>query len=83
MQCTEPVFTADAGVSADFLERHLSLYLNVKDIFATNVNQWENTNPYLSTTGTARNSSRYISLGVTLRFGKLELESRARKQSEQ
>ena len=83
MQCTEPVFTADAGVSADLLKQRLSLYLNVKDIFATNVNQWENANPYLATTGTTTYSSRYVSVGVTLRLGKMELESQARQHSEQ
>lgn len=82
MQYTGALFTADAGVSADFWERKLSLYLNIKDIFATNVQQWENTNPYLGTTGTSSTSSRYISLGLTLRFGKLELESQARKHDE-
>lgn len=79
MQYNAPVFTADAGVSADFFKRRLSVYLNVKDIFASNVNQWENANPYLVTTGIASSSSRYISLGLTFRFGKLELENQARK----
>lgn len=79
MQYKEPLFTADAGFSADFWERKLSLYLNIKDIFASNVQKWENTNPYLNTSGSSSSSSRYVSLGLTLRFGKMELESQARK----
>lgn len=79
LQYKEPVFTADAGLSADFWERKLSLYLNIKDIFASYVQQWENTNPYLQTSGSSSSSSRYVSLGLTLRFGKMELENQARK----
>lgn len=82
MQYGEPIFTADAGVSADLWQRRLSLYLNIKDIFASNVQQWGIVNPYLATTGRRSASSRYVSVGVTFRFGKLELESRARKHEE-
>lgn len=82
MQYSEPIFTADAGVSADLWQRRLSLYLNIKDIFASNVQQWGIANPYLATTGRRSASSRYVSVGVTFRFGKLELESRARKHEE-
>ena len=46
------------------------------DIFASNVQQWGIANPYLATTGRRSASSRYVSVGVTFRFGKLELESR-------
>lgn len=82
MQYSGPLFTADAGLSADFFERRLSLYLNIRDIFASNVQEWENTNPYFNTQGSSSSSSRYVSVGLTLRFGKMDLESQARTHNE-
>lgn len=78
MNIHEPVFRTDLGVSADLLDRKLSLYLNVKDIFGSYGEEWLTTNPYLSGGGQRRYSSQYISFGVTLRFGKMELEQQAR-----
>ncbi len=78
----DPFFTTDLGVSADLLDRHLSLYLNVKDVFNTYSRSTANTNPYLSSNSTTRYSSRYISFGVTVRLGKMELESKARGRVE-
>ena len=82
MQYSGPLFTADAGLSADFFERRLSLYLNIRDIFASTVQEWENTNPYFNTQGSSSSSSRYVSVGLTLRFGKMDLESQARTHNE-
>lgn len=78
MNIHEPEFRTDLGVSADLLDRKLSLYLNVKDIFGSYGEEWQTTNPYLSGGGQRRYSSQYISFGVTLRFGKMELENQAR-----
>ena len=78
----DPFFTTDLGVSADLLDRHLSLYLNVKDVFNTYSRSSANTNPYLSSNSTTRYSSRYISFGVTVRLGRMELESKARGRVE-
>ena len=68
----------DLGMSADFWDRRLSLYFNAHDLF--NWNRWGTTviNPYYSSTSDDKYNSRYISFGATLRFGKMELESRAR-----
>jgi outer membrane receptor protein involved in Fe transport len=74
----DPFFITDLGVSADLLDRHLSLYLNVKDVFNTYSRSTANTNPYIASGSTTRYSSRYISFGLTLRLGKMELESQAR-----
>lgn len=67
----------DLGMSADFFDRKLSLYFNASDIF--NWNSWGSTNinPYNTTTSDSKYTSRYVTFGVTLRFGKMELESRA------
>ena len=78
MNIHEPVFRTDLGVSADLFKRRLSLYLNVKDIFGSYAEGWQTTNPYYIGGGRRTASSQYVSLGLTLRFGKMELESQAR-----
>ena len=64
-------------MSADFFDRKLSLYFNASDIF--NWNSWgtTNINPYNTTISDSKYKSRYVTFGVTLRLGKMELESRA------
>lgn len=74
----KPVFKTDIGISTDLMDRRLSLYLNVKDIFASYTQSAVSTNPYNSNNSSNSYSSRYISFGVTLRLGKMELESQAR-----
>lgn len=82
LNSSEPSFRADLGLGADLMDRKLSLYLNVKDIFNSYASEWNNTNPYYSGSSRSTSSSRYISLGFVLRFGKLELENQARKREE-
>lgn len=76
----------NCGVRADFFKRKLSAYINVQDIFnwgKTIGSGSSNTNPYLlSETNTYTLNSRYISAGITLRFGKMELENRSKEGSE-
>ena len=76
----------NCGVRADFFKRKLSAYINVQDIFnwgKTIGSGSSNTNPYLlSETNNRTLNSRYISAGITLRFGKMELENRSKEGSE-
>ena len=76
----------NCGVRADFFKRKLSAYVNVQDIFnwgKTIGTGSSNTNPYLlSESNSYTLNSRYISAGITLRFGKMELENRSREGSE-
>ncbi|MBR1549118.1 MAG: TonB-dependent receptor [Bacteroidales bacterium] len=69
----------DLGVSSDFFDRQLSVFLNVNDIFG--MAEWgENTTaPAYQTTGSQSYDSRFVSLGLTWRIGKMELESKARQ----
>ena len=71
------------GARSDFFNRRMSVFINVQDLF-----NWggrygsgsTNTNPYYITDSTRKmTNSRYISAGVTFRFGKLELEQRAKE----
>ena len=69
----------DFGVSSDFFDRKLSVYLNVNDIFG--LAEWgQNTiAPQYQTTGSTQFDSRFVSLGLTWRIGKMDLEGKARQ----
>ena len=73
------------GARSDFFKRRLSVFVNIQDIFNWGARYGSgstNTNPYfLSDSSTKMVNSRYISAGVTLRFGKLELEQKAKEGS--
>ena len=82
---TKARYFLNMGVRSDFFKRKLSVFVNVQDLF-----NWggrfgsgsENTNPYyLSSTTNKMLNSRYISAGITLRFGKMELEKEAKEGS--
>ena len=76
---TVPYKGIDFGLSSDFFDRQLSVYLNVNDIFGWT--EWgENTTaPQYQTTGSEHFDSRFVSLGLTWRIVKMELESKARQ----
>ncbi len=71
------------GLRSDFFKRRLSVFVNVQDIFnwgAEIGSGSTNTNPYYLSDSTRKMlNSRYISAGFTLRFGKMELEQRAKE----
>lgn len=76
----------NCGVRSDFFKRKLSVFVNVNDIF-----NWgkrigggaSTSNPYyLSDSKTVTLNSRSISAGLTLRFGKMELERSAKAGGE-
>ncbi len=79
---TRPSYSFDFGLNADFFKRKLSVYINVNDLFNWNAHQSESNNPYYITTSTSKYVSRSISAGITLRFGKMELESKASQGSQ-
>lgn len=74
---TKPRYGINCGLRADFLNRKISVHLNVNDIFNWNANKSESTNPYYQYISTSKSISRTISAGITFRFGKMELESKA------
>ena len=83
MSVRKPRYSLNMGVRSDFFKRKLSVFVNVQDIF-----NWggrigsgsENTNPYyLSDSTNKMVNSTYISAGITLRFGKMELEKSAKE----
>ena len=75
----KPSYSINCGLRADFFDKKMSVHLNVNDIF--NWNKWDNntSNPYYISYSSFKFNSRSISAGVTFRFGKMELERRAKQ----
>ena len=69
----------NAGLRADFFDRKLSVYVNANDIFNWNSFGQTNYSPYVQSTSNYKYNSRSIAVGLTFRFGKMELEQRARQ----
>ena len=79
-------YRLNGGIRADFFKRKLSVFVNIQDIFNWGKrigNEKNNTNPYYVQESVMRTlNSRYVSAGLTLRFGKMELESKTKSGSE-
>lgn len=78
----KPSYAINCGLRADFFNKKMSVYLNANDIF--NWNKWDNDtyNPYYISYSSYKFNSRSVSIGVLFRFGKMELENRARQGGE-
>ncbi len=69
----------NAGLRADFFDRKLSVYVNANDIFNWNSFGQTNDSPYVQSISNYKYNSRSVSVGLTFRFGKMELEQMARQ----
>lgn len=76
---TQPRYNIDLGLRADFLDRKISAFINVSDIFNWNKSRTTNENPYYISSSSSKYVSRFVSAGITFRFGKMELKARQRK----
>lgn len=76
-------YAVNCGLRADFFDKKMSLHLNVNDIF--NWNKWDgNINtPTMISYSSSKYNSRTVSLGVVFRFGKMELEKKAKQGGEE
>lgn len=75
-------FGVDAGLRADFFDRKLSVFVNANDIFNSNRFGHSNNSPYVQSNSSYKYNSRSVAVGVTFRFGKMELEQMARQGGE-
>jgi outer membrane receptor protein involved in Fe transport len=75
---TAPTYSINCGLRSDFWKKKISVFLNVQDIFNWGRNINSNTNPYYIAYNSTKYNSRFISAGITFRFGKIEMESKAR-----
>jgi outer membrane receptor protein involved in Fe transport len=73
-----PTYSINGGLRADVWKKKISLHLNVQDIFNWNKQRQNTTNPYYISYSSTTTNSRYISVGITFRFGKIELEQQAK-----
>jgi len=73
-----PTYSINCGLRSDFWNRKISVFLNVQDIFNWGRSRNNNTNPYYIAYSSTKWNSRFISAGITFRFGKIEMESKAR-----
>ncbi len=76
---SEPFFNVDFGFSTDLFDRHLSLYFQVNDLFKSYNSHTVSTNPYYAEDYRWSYNSRFVSLGLTWRIGKMDLESKGRQ----
>ena len=78
---SKATYSINCGLRSDFFKRKMSVYVNVQDIFNWGKKVGSSsgsTNPYYLTYNTKKTlNSRYISAGLTFRFGKMELERNA------
>ena len=76
-------YALNFGLRSDLFKRKLSIFVNVQDIFNWGGRYGSgsvNTNPYFLTNNTNKMlNSRYVSAGITLRFGKMELERKVQE----
>ena len=75
----EPFFNVDFGMSTDLLNRRLSLYFKINDLFNSYKSHSISTNPYFAEDYRWSYNSRYVGLGLTWRIGKIELENKGRQ----
>jgi outer membrane receptor protein involved in Fe transport len=78
----QPVYAINCGLRSDFWQRKISVYLNVQDIFNWNRQRNNTTNPYFIAYNSSKQNSRFISAGITFRFGKIEMEQQAKREGE-
>jgi outer membrane receptor protein involved in Fe transport len=73
-----PEYSINCGLRSDFWNRKFSVFINVQDIFNWRRDRNSSTNPYYIAYSSRKFNSRFISAGITFRFGKIELEKQAR-----
>jgi outer membrane receptor protein involved in Fe transport len=72
---TDPLYFVNAALRTDFFKRKLSVSLGMQDIFNWQKQVTVTNLPGYSGTSSIKNISRFTTLGVTLRFGKIEMEN--------
>jgi hypothetical protein len=75
---SDPVYYINATVRADLFKKKLSIRFGVQDIFNWQ-KEYKNTNtPTLISSSSSKSITQYFTAGLTFRFGKVELESKAK-----
>ena len=79
LKTTDAVKKINFGANADFWNRRMSAYIAVDDVFDWTKDVTNITNPYYAATLSSKYFSRFLIVGFTFRFGKMELEQMAQQ----
>lgn len=71
---TDPVYYINTSLRSDFFNRKLSVNLGVQDIFDWQKTKGTTSTPTYSGSSNSKYITRYMTFGITLRFGKIEME---------
>lgn len=74
----KPIYYINLSASADFFDRKLSLRVGAQDIFNWQKNDETVSTPTLISVRHNKNMSQYFTFGIIYKFGKTELESKAK-----
>lgn len=74
----KPVYYINMSASTDLMKRTLSIRAGVQDIFDWQKDAGTSVTPVLISEYSSKRLTRYLTFGITYRFGKTELESKAR-----
>jgi outer membrane receptor protein involved in Fe transport len=75
---TDPTYFINTTLKADLFKRKLSVRFSVQDVFNWQQEYRKTNTPMLISSNTSKSTTQYFSLGITFRFGKIELESKAK-----
>jgi len=71
---TDPVYYINSSLRSDFFNRKLSINLGVQDLFDWQKTKGTTNTPTYSGSNNSKYITRYMTFGITLRFGKIEME---------
>ena len=69
----------NCGMRADFFDRKMSVFVNAQDILNSSSWGMDNNSPYVESTSVSKFQMRAVVVGLTFRFGKMELENVAKQ----
>ncbi len=76
---SDHLYFANASIRADFFQRKLSANITIQDFLNTQRNISFVNNPSIQSRSENWSNSRYLSFGITWRFGKIEMEKELKK----
>jgi len=75
---SDPLYYINATVKADLFKKKLSVRLGVQDIFNWQKELKKTTTPTVISSSSSKSTTQFFTAGITFRFGKIELESKAK-----
>ncbi|MDD2345265.1 MAG: outer membrane beta-barrel family protein, partial [Bacteroidales bacterium] len=76
---SDAMLFANASLRADFFDKKLSVHMSVQDMFNTQRSKFETNTPSIYSVSESWSNSQYILMGLTFRFGKIEMEKEQKR----